>query len=73
MLEVRILDVAPRPAADPKFKGLTFGSNAAAWWGYHYNDMLEGQKREVITIYEVDATGGATGPGGLQLPLAGVT
>ena len=35
-----------------------FGSNAAAWWGYHYNDLLtEPKPREVITIYEVDATG----------------
>ncbi|WP_411903844.1 acetamidase/formamidase family protein [Methylorubrum thiocyanatum] len=57
VLEVRILDVAPRPSANPQFKGLTFGSNAAAWWGYHYNDMLEGKKREVVTIYEVDASG----------------
>ena len=45
VLEVRILDVAPRPSANPQFKGSTFGSNAAAWWGYHYNDMLEGRKR----------------------------
>ena len=30
ILEVRILDVTPRPSANPKFKGLTFGSNAAA-------------------------------------------
>ena len=58
VLEVRILDVTPRPCANPSFKGSSFGSNAAAWWGYHYNDMLEGKKREVITIYEVDASGG---------------
>jgi len=57
VLEVRILDCAPRPCANPKFKGKAFGSNAAAWWGYHYNDMLGGAKREVVTIYEVDATG----------------
>jgi acetamidase/formamidase len=58
ILEVRILDVKPRPCANPKFKGKSFGSNAAAWWGYHYNDMVEEpKKREVITIYEVD-TGG---------------
>lgn len=59
ILEVRILDVAPRPCANPKFRGATFGSNAAAWWGYHYKDLLTGDKpREVITIYEVDASGG---------------
>ncbi len=58
VLEVRILDVQPRPSGNPKYAGKTFGSNAAAWWGYHYNDMLEEPKpREVITIYEIDATG----------------
>ncbi|WP_102959942.1 acetamidase/formamidase family protein [Mangrovicella endophytica] len=58
ILEVRILDCAPRPSANPEFKGKSFGSNAAANWGFHYNDMLDGAKREVVTIYEVDATGG---------------
>ncbi|MGY2050186.1 acetamidase/formamidase family protein [Methylobacterium sp. JK268] len=58
VLEVRILDVAPRPCANPRFKGLAFGSNAAANWGYHYKDMLTGDRpREVVTIYEIDATG----------------
>jgi acetamidase/formamidase len=55
---VRILDVMPRPCGNPKYKGKSFGSNAAAWWGFHYNDQIEEpSKREVITIYEVDATG----------------
>jgi acetamidase/formamidase len=58
ILEVRILDVQPRPSGNPKFPGKTFGSNAAAWWGFHYKDLIEEPKpREVITIYEVDATG----------------
>lgn len=58
VLEVQILDVKPRPSGNPSYQGKTFGSNAAAWWGYHYNDMIEEPKpREVITIYEVDATG----------------
>lgn len=58
ILEVRILDVQPRPCANLAYKGKSFGSNAAAWWGFHYNDMLEEPKPcEVITIYEVDATG----------------
>lgn len=58
VLEVRILDMYPRESGNPKYKGKTFGSNAAAWWGYHYNDMIEEPKpREVITIYEIDATG----------------
>jgi acetamidase/formamidase len=58
VLEVRILDAAPRPSANPEFAGKAFGVNAAAWWGYHYNDLLtEPKPREVVTIYEVDATG----------------
>jgi Acetamidase/Formamidase family len=58
VLEVRILDVAPRPSANPEHAGKSFGSNAAAWWGFHYKDLLEEPKpREVITIYEVDAAG----------------
>jgi len=58
VLEVRILDVAPRACANPEFTGRAFGSNAAAWWGFHYNDLLtEPKPREVITIYELDAGG----------------
>jgi len=58
ILEVRILDVKPRACKNPKYPGKTFGSNAAAWWGFHYKDLIEEPKpREVITIYEVDATG----------------
>jgi len=56
VLEVEILDVAPRPSANPDYAGRTFGSNAAAWWGFHYNDMLD-ESREVINIYELDSTG----------------
>ena len=58
ILEVRIIDVRPRPCANPQYKGKSFGSNAAAWWGFHYKDLLtEPKPREVITIYEVDASG----------------
>jgi acetamidase/formamidase len=58
ILEVRIIDVRPRPCANPAYKGKAFGSNAAAWWGFQYNDLIEEpKKREVITIYEIDATG----------------
>src|SRR5258705_4712756 len=54
ILEVRIIDVQPRPCANPQHKGKSFGSNAAAWWGFHYKDLLtEPKPREVITIYEV--------------------
>jgi acetamidase/formamidase len=59
VLEVRILDVKPRSCANAEFAGRAFGSNAAAWWGFHYNDLLtEPKPREVITIYEIDASGG---------------
>jgi len=59
VLEVRIIDVKPRACANPAYAGRTFGSNAAAWWGFHYKDLLtEPKPREVITIYEIDATGG---------------
>lgn len=58
VLEVQILDAKPRPSGNPDYPNKTFGSNAAAWWGFHYNDMIEEPKpREVITIYEVDSTG----------------
>lgn len=57
ILEVRIVDCALRPSMNPEFKGKAFGSNAAANWGFQYNDLLGGKKREVVTIYEVDATG----------------
>jgi acetamidase/formamidase len=59
VIEVRILDVKPRGCRNPAFAGSAFGSNAAAWWGFHYNDLLtEPKPREVITIYEIDAAGG---------------
>ena len=58
VLEVRILDVRPRPCANPRYTGKSFGSNAAAWWGFQYKDLLtEPRPREVITIYELDASG----------------
>ncbi|MBK4735372.1 acetamidase/formamidase family protein [Noviherbaspirillum pedocola] len=58
VLEVRIIDVKPRPSANPLYRGKTYGSNAAANWGFHYGDMLtEPRQREVITIYELDASG----------------
>lgn len=57
VVEVEILEVMPRPSANPEYAGRTFGSNAAAWWGFHYNELIEDPKpREVITIYELDAT-----------------
>jgi len=56
VLEVRILDIHPSRCANPKFAGRAFGSNAAAWWGFHYRELLtEPKPREVVTIYELDA------------------
>jgi acetamidase/formamidase len=58
ILEVRIMDVKPRPCANPAYPGKSFGSNAAAWWGFHYKELLtEPKPREVITIYEIDTSG----------------
>ncbi len=58
LLEVRIVDLKLKPSGNPKYAGKTFGSNAAAWWGFHYKNLSQEPKpREVITIYEMDATG----------------
>ena len=57
VLEIHILDLAPRLAANAKYEGRAFGSNAAAWWGFHHDDLIEEPKqREVVTIYEVDCS-----------------
>jgi acetamidase/formamidase/AraC-like DNA-binding protein len=54
VLEVRILDIVPRPSCHPDFEGRVFGSSVAAWWGYHYNEFLsEPKPREAVTIYEI--------------------
>ena len=58
ILEVRILDVRPRPSCNACHAGRCFGSNAAASWGFHYHDLIEEPKpREVITIFELDSSG----------------
>lgn len=63
VLEVRILDIRARPCVNPKFHGRVFGSNAAAWWGFHYRELLtEPKPREVVTIYEIEAGPDATAP-----------
>ncbi len=54
IIEVRILSLEPRKSANPRFQGKAFGSNAATFWGFQYNDLLTQPQREVITIYEVD-------------------
>ncbi|MGA7804785.1 acetamidase/formamidase family protein, partial [Bradyrhizobium sp.] len=56
VLEVRILDIVPRPSRNPNHAARVFGSSVAAWWGYHYNELLAGPKpREAVTIYEIFA------------------
>ena len=56
VLEVRILDMVPRASASPGHEGRVFGSSVAAWWGYHYGELLsEPKQREVVTIYEIFA------------------
>src|ERR1700726_4182531 len=54
VLEVRILDIVPRASRNPDFEGQVFGSSVAAWWGYHYDELLaEPKSREAVTIYEI--------------------
>jgi acetamidase/formamidase len=58
VLEVRILDVYPRPCCNAEFAGKSFGSNVAAAWGFHYRDLIEEPKpREVVTVYEFGGAG----------------
>lgn len=54
IIEVRIDDMAPRPSRSPGYEGRSFGSNVAAWWGYHYGELIqEPSHRENVTIYEI--------------------
>lgn len=58
VLEVRILDVRPRPSCNACYAGRCFGSNVAASWGFQYRDLIEEPKpREVVTIFELDTSG----------------
>jgi acetamidase/formamidase len=58
VLEVRIVDMALRPSGNPAYEGKTYGVNAAANWGYLYNELIEEPKpREVITVYEMESSG----------------
>ena len=53
VVEIGIRDIIPRRSASPEFAGRCFGSNAAAWWGLHYQELMtEPKQREVVTIYE---------------------
>ncbi|MDQ0347806.1 acetamidase/formamidase family protein [Ancylobacter vacuolatus] len=54
VLEVHILDIVPRRSRHPAHAGRVFGSSVAAWWGYHYSELLsEPHPRECVTIYEI--------------------
>lgn len=54
VLEVHILDIEPRRSRHPAHAGRVFGSSVAAWWGYHYSELLsEPHAREAVTIYEI--------------------
>jgi acetamidase/formamidase/AraC-like DNA-binding protein len=58
VIEVRIDDMTPRPSRSPGYEGRCFGSNVAAWWGYHYGELIEDPKpRETVTMYEIFADG----------------
>ncbi|MCB1884241.1 MAG: acetamidase/formamidase family protein [Geminicoccaceae bacterium] len=53
VLEARILDIEPRPSANPDFLGRCFASNASTWWGYQYADLIDvSDRREVVTVFE---------------------
>nr|WP_238473877.1 acetamidase/formamidase family protein [Altericroceibacterium spongiae] len=59
VIEIRVLDLKPRLSGNSRFQGKAFGSNAATYWGFHYEDLLtEPRQREVITIYEVNGDPG---------------
>lgn len=54
VIEVRIDDIFARPSASPGYDGRYFGSTVAAWWGYHYGELIAPPKpREHVTIYEI--------------------
>jgi acetamidase/formamidase len=71
ILEVRIMDVKPRPCANPAYAGKSFGSNAAAWWGFQYND-LDHRAEAARSLHDLRDRYQRTaqlGAGGLQFPL----
>jgi acetamidase/formamidase/AraC-like DNA-binding protein len=55
LLELQIVNIAPRLSANPAYRDKAFGSNAATWWGFQYGELATGTRpREVITIYQVE-------------------
>src|SRR5690606_2981160 len=58
ILEINILDIVPRPSGNPEFAGRCFAVNAATWWGFHYSDFIDPEKRrEIVTVFEVEPRG----------------
>ena len=61
ILEVRILDLYPRPSRHPDAVGKTYGANLGGGGGFLYNPLVFQANGEtpprVVTIYEVDASG----------------
>ncbi len=60
VLEVRILDLFPRPSVHPEAYGRTYGANVITGGGFLYNPLVASQESPLpgdITIYEVDASG----------------
>lgn len=52
VIELRILDIRPRAG---EISAGSYGANAAARWGFQYNQLLsEPKRREVMTLYRVD-------------------
>lgn len=61
VLEVRILDLYPRPSQHPDAVGRTYGANLSGGSGFLYNPVVNSEVPEglprTVTIYEVDASG----------------
>ena len=61
ILEVRILDLYPRPSRHPDAHGKTYGANVITGGGFLYNPLVTDATGEEhtrdVTIYEVDASG----------------
>ena len=54
VVEIRILDIIPRPSQNPQYEGRVVGSHVSAWWGYHHPELLQDPKpRETVTIFEI--------------------
>ena len=63
------MDVKPRPCANPAYPGKSFGSNAAAWWGFHYKELMTDPNRaRYHDLRNRCHRPAQLGQGGLQFP-----